>query len=1546
MKKDLLADVADICQSGRPVIPLLGAGISVDSGIPTTDMIVDYLAKVECYFENQAFHPTWDKEPGAPTHDKATHLALFGYPDPYQLNAELWQAIDIREPEDLGIPRDKPSREALQHLVQKQFDTHLNNTDQDSFALLAGFRAILRHADHVQTKETFRTMLDEMLRQESGDDASRSRIVGTCLKAHSLRLGANWGSFLKKVTKSDADHIDSLFQVLVRGRHPGASHRQLAFLTRRFGWRLVLTTNFDDLVERALLSEGLEPTVFDVWKSAELPAPGLVRKGLSVIKLHGSAYGLRVGESLDVPLKPAEINTLSAYMGERPILLIAGWSGKDQRIRDLVNAAVEPNGQVVWVYFTPAGKPPYDKLNQWINDKKAILLPTHDFGAFFAELYARVTGAHPVSKGGYPAYSQRPLGLTASPSSQQPDKPVNLFTETPGQAVASCAPIRMSAFASDKSKTHRTLWVDVGTFQSVEELVFDIIRKCRSFDSTLPSVVLALQEPHTEIDKGVRRIHEALRRGPYLLALDEIGAFGRPPTVHHGIPQARVKDATHRIEELIQFIRKLVATSTQCKDAYICLSITPPAHRFDDRQQGPAPFHQEIQDLLADLARDTSVVHHACSQDNQDMPRIPDEVISRWDWADLFPLLCTFRRPRSLIALRTLAPAYLRDTRLSKATTGSWNELHILLQTLHAHNELFHTEGGYYWMANDRRDKGYADASKDATSLRLLCFLGATDDAFRVFDHEVPAHRDRHVELDGAERKSALWSLSRLVVQHGDIANYYYSDLFQASKDPSAFFEYLYHQIAAIRYLTILEAFFLTYGKDAACKLCEQALADPARNDHNPIRRFVQACAKSETDSLHKARVNGLDFLMHTLAFEEGFLLSHVPPDTLIRWTRWVREKDAPCLTTSFYKADGPVEDSDCVRRLTDLTNRLRREEAKICREKTDYWGCIQVRSDHIKELLRQDNAYEGLDEHSPSTDVDWLIGAVGRFLQRNTKSERRVNDILMALIDVCICHTRLGNPEGLKIITYLLEVTGEQKRAGRGRLIEQAIVAHGSAEAVPAVLPPNVLDASTLQMMRYALMRTWLISADQRLFNLDGWYAKNDSVEAEDLINVHCRLAIDDCEQGLALLRESVKERTDYFRHWCYFHTHKARAHAMLGDYAAAFQEFDLAVAGLDTEVGGNHVALAMCSLRLADVLMVRADRLLIEDCIDKVRPGASVLSVVGRHFLRFPKVLRESDDYVRRLSSPWIGYSADVAEQNICKASRCSDAIMEIGSVLAPVSRDKVAQLIERALRPAKKNEGVGLALGRSFAYWNAKGLGAATKAAETSWGHALQYLNRAEMALDKAERLLERGGLNFHSWYLLNRLRAQLEFEFMLFELSQRRTGEVRSGASEGSQNENGSPVGGESEIGFARFLERTKRGLGAIRDAFDNVYVGNGVPGRFRAPLKILWCQLFIGCICNAALRLRQKANRASWEEKPSFHVLWKRWIRLNHSVGLSFLVGEENLAAGAGNPYYDYFETIYQAIPDDLCYSLAARGFVELQLKVFPNPLRPLWREDG
>ena len=172
--------IIELCQSGRSVVPLLGAGISVESGIPTTPMIIDYLAKVECYFDYSVFHPNPEAQDSISVeYNKGLHLDLFGYPDPYQLNADIWQALSS-DPGQFRVTEAVPSRNWMATLVQRKKDEQLEKNDRQGFALLTAFRAI---APLVASAP-----MEQYLQEIFADTTQRRRIVGICKDAEQLRI--------------------------------------------------------------------------------------------------------------------------------------------------------------------------------------------------------------------------------------------------------------------------------------------------------------------------------------------------------------------------------------------------------------------------------------------------------------------------------------------------------------------------------------------------------------------------------------------------------------------------------------------------------------------------------------------------------------------------------------------------------------------------------------------------------------------------------------------------------------------------------------------------------------------------------------------------------------------------------------------------------------------------------------------------------------------------------------------------------------------------------------------------------------------------------------------------------------------------------------------------------------------------------------------------------------------------------------------------------------------------------------------------------------
>jgi hypothetical protein len=88
---------------------------------------------------------------------------------------------------------------------------------------------------------------------------------------------------------SDAFAGDTWFDALAAldGERPNVNHHVLAELAKRGSLRVVLTTNFDTLVERAMVAAGVPVRTIDALAASPGPVGGVAGE-VTVVKLHGT----------------------------------------------------------------------------------------------------------------------------------------------------------------------------------------------------------------------------------------------------------------------------------------------------------------------------------------------------------------------------------------------------------------------------------------------------------------------------------------------------------------------------------------------------------------------------------------------------------------------------------------------------------------------------------------------------------------------------------------------------------------------------------------------------------------------------------------------------------------------------------------------------------------------------------------------------------------------------------------------------------------------------------------------------------------------------------------------------------------------------------------------------------------------------------------------------------------------------------------------------------------------------------------------------------
>lgn len=684
--------------SRRPVVPFLGAGVSISAGFPTIRFVVQYLAKVDFAIRLRVFEERFPSLAGgheaAETYRRhpSKYLEDFGWPDLGQLDADLWMWLgrsqkDERYARHYGEGRHRVWEESRQKFPGRGdprapvFDLLSNDITGD---LLWDPGTGGQPPVKLDPRDHLRAVVQWTLRQDLADregGAARATLRewrrwkrwydGNGVKEPELLYG-DWEALLDRLCEGSFDLTDVLFTSFEHGRQPTLSHRYLAFLQRKLGIPLVLTTNFDSLLERAMREEGVSPKVFDVHRDAELPDPALVRRQFSVLKLHGSAYGLRLGERLRYPLDADARSDALQYIPRDALVLVMGFSGSERRIMQLLQAVARDDapgrGRIRLVWIQGPGRPGL-LFNELISDpeERVKYCVVRHVDTFLQELYFHFANSYQASAQGYATLPGRPgaVGLRLPPGevSPPPDaSPDDLrrarnLARRPVQVciAASQATVRRStswasmagaAFIADLDFGYTVVWIDLENHHTVEGIVAEFFDKVRLVDPQAPTCTLT--DLHTDaraaIEKAVARIREVFQRGRYVLVLDSVESFGRPQMMHHGIPsydifrlapedsaygQRRVALETEfsgRVNNLKLFLESLLGTESNTArdpsdnpfwDSYVVVTVDEPRLRYRTHDstgtKQPRTFQLVRDELIAPLLKlDTGKFEHVC----------------------------------------------------------------------------------------------------------------------------------------------------------------------------------------------------------------------------------------------------------------------------------------------------------------------------------------------------------------------------------------------------------------------------------------------------------------------------------------------------------------------------------------------------------------------------------------------------------------------------------------------------------------------------------------------------------------------------------------------------------------------------------------------------------------------------------------------------------------------------------------------------------------------------------------------------------------------
>jgi hypothetical protein len=451
-------DIANEIKAGKGIVPLVGAGLSSSAGIPTTPELLQYLRlcivmalgldhepKSDAPARTR-WHPRLNEWPamrgdwvarsekgGDRLRDVAVSLTLgegkgkttsyqdickqaLGALTDWRLALQFLSRVKLPIAPSTAEARGPEFAAPARYQILTSIERDLCNLiDSAQSSPVSGkLNQIVKQRDKAKGMVEYATKRIRMLQQLAKD------VNGVVTKERVLELG-----------HVDPHIVDSFFTYIVGGKMPSMTHRMVVHFTHALRTRVVLSLNFDDLLEQAFREGGVDLTVVDVHQRAGLPPWGLLGPQHSLIKLHGGRYGLRADFSLDeVPTESDRHHFRSYLLGTdwhatpeavrklgsdkvKYHLLVAGVSGRDLRVRLLVKDALRnlKDLKVFWCCHSRDDEATLKKYFGNFSDRVVSVRSSH-LGLLLWEVYQRTTKSLPPGGLEFPASWQNPAPPT------------------------------------------------------------------------------------------------------------------------------------------------------------------------------------------------------------------------------------------------------------------------------------------------------------------------------------------------------------------------------------------------------------------------------------------------------------------------------------------------------------------------------------------------------------------------------------------------------------------------------------------------------------------------------------------------------------------------------------------------------------------------------------------------------------------------------------------------------------------------------------------------------------------------------------------------------------------------------------------------------------------------------------------------------------------------------------------------------------------------------------------------------------------------------
>jgi hypothetical protein len=230
---------------------------------------------------------------------------------------------------------------------------------------------------------------EEWYRTKFGEDPDYAKLLDEIAKTPAERQQLLRGYF-----EPDEDEREQGLKV------PTPAHRSIADLVSKGYIKVILTTNFDRLLEKALDEVGVRPTLISSSDHIRGARP-LTHTGCTIIKIHGDYLDTRIRNTLAELAEYEEpLNTLLDRVFDEYGLIVAGWSAQwDVALRSAMARCSTHRFTTFWA----ARGNVEEGAKGLIERRRAVLINIDGADSFFQSLSEKVTsleqigGSHPLS---------------------------------------------------------------------------------------------------------------------------------------------------------------------------------------------------------------------------------------------------------------------------------------------------------------------------------------------------------------------------------------------------------------------------------------------------------------------------------------------------------------------------------------------------------------------------------------------------------------------------------------------------------------------------------------------------------------------------------------------------------------------------------------------------------------------------------------------------------------------------------------------------------------------------------------------------------------------------------------------------------------------------------------------------------------------------------------------------------------------------------------------------------------------------------------------